>query len=368
MTTNIRDVAEKAQVSAATVSRVLRADMRNGFGVSDVTRLRILQAADDLGYRPNIAARAVAGGKTGVIGVVIGPVNASFLEDILAGIQKAAQSRGLAILLHSAEGDNVEETLLDAVRARRMDGCIAAHCALSPRVLAELQERETPVVWLSPELMPGSAAIHVDDERGGFLATTHLLELGHREIAFLGMRLSYDKARCCGYRKAMEERGLETLEWTFDGVDVPFGSATSWRQGEIMAVQLLAQHPRVTGIVCNEDFKALGTLAAARKIGLEVPRDLSVVGYDDLFWMDFTSPPLTSVSQPKEEQGAATFALLMEMLNGKPPREMWLQPELTVRESTAPPRVLAKPRETTKRLSTRTRKSAPLGCAGEKRR
>lgn len=339
MATTIRDVAQSAGVSMGTVSRILRDDQRHGFTASPETRQRVLAAAQELGYRPNTAARAMVGGRTGLIGVVIGSVSESFLERILAGVQSFAEASGLAIVLYTdhraKSSDNREHrNLLDAVQSRQLDGVIAAHCYLSPKVLNELQQQETPVVLLSPQSTPGYSAVHVNDEAGGRLAGEHLLALGHRRIGFVGYRSVYSAARQRGLARVLAEAGATLLKEVSPS-DGPSVRSEPWRTGEALADKLLRQHSACTAIVCSDDYNAVGVLAAAQKIGRRVPDDLSLIGYDDLLWTAFTQPPLTTVQQPKEVQGTRAAELLQELWQGGKPREVWLEPQLTVRASTA---------------------------------
>lgn len=337
MASTIRDIARSADVSAATVSRVLRGDRRNGFAVSDATQQRILNAAQELNYRPNIAARAMVQGRTGLIGVVIGSMSESFLERILAGVQSFAASRGLAIVLYTEQGSSdtaFSEHLIGALQARQLDGLIAAQCRLSCDVLEELRRQETPLVLLSPQAAPGYAAVHVNDEAGGRLAGEHLLSLGHQRIAFLGYHSIYSELRERGLSQLLAANGVR-LRRRISPASGPSMQDQPWKNGEALAGQLLKRHPDTTAIVCSDDYNAVGVLAAAQKAGRRVPDDLSVVGYDDLYWTAFTNPPLTTIQQPKELQGTRAAELLLEVLAGGAPREVLLEPQLTQRASTA---------------------------------
>lgn len=342
MATTIRDIAKEAQVSSATVSRVLRGDTRNGFRVPEATRERIVSIANSLNYQANAAALAMTSGRTGLIGVVITEVTNSFLNSILAGIQNYVKHHDLAIVLYTEIQDDTkrsEEKLLRAIRSRQIDGVLLAHYEASEELIKTLQDQKMPFVTLSPNDMPGKAAVHVDDEAGGRLAAEHLLDLGHRHIAVFGERRNYSVTRYKGVEKTMAIAGLMPHNAMWPEEDVPMHEKSTVDDVRAMCTDLLTQKPEITAIFCTEDGFVVGAYKAARELGLRIPQDLSIVGYDNMSWTVHLEPALTTVQQPKEQQGRLCMELLQELMEGGKPREVWMNPEFVVRDSTAIPRV-----------------------------
>ena len=344
MATTIRDVAEVAQVSAATVSRVLRGDSRNGFGVSEATRQRITEIAQKMDYQANAAAMAMASGRTGLIGVAMSEVTSSFLQAILGGIQNYVKQNDLAIVLYTeVEGDaeRSEKKLLRAIRSRQVDGVLLTHYKPSKKLIKTLNEQEMPFVTLSPQATPGRAAVHVDDEEGGRLAARHLINLGHQHIAVAGPAFNYSESRWRGADQAISEVGGTAINALWPSTEWQ-GLDKLQQAQQLMCEELLTRHPQVTGIISSEDFYAVSVYRAARKLGRRVPEDLSVIGYDNMYWTEYLEPPLTTVQQPKEAQGRISMELLQRMIEGDEPEEIWMKPDLVIRQSTSPRDRLAK--------------------------
>jgi len=223
--------------------------------------------------------------------------------------------------------------LAASLRSRRLDGFIAVHYPLPQAAIDELHRQEAPLVMLSPQATPNCAAVHINDFNGGRAVGRHLLDLGHRHIAFLGAPGVYSNNRRLGLREVLADAGVEPYELISN---MPINKqAEPWLEGQSLTEELFASNTDVTAVVCSDDFKAVGALTAARRAGLTIPDDLSIVGYDNFYWTAFADTPLTTVHQPKEDQGACAVELLQELRNGMPPREVWLEPELIVRGSTA---------------------------------
>lgn len=328
----IADVAARAGVSKATASRAL-----SGTGyVSDATRSRVRAAADELGYVPSTSAVSLATGRTQNIGVVMPYVNRWFFAEVLEGIQQSLLDHGLDLTLYDAKpGTQGRARIFDDFLARkRFDGLIAVGLEPANQELERLTQIDRPIVSVVGT-GDRTSLIAVDDEDAARRATEHLLGLEHTSIAFIGAGTAQaafvDHQRLAGYLRAMEEAGLS------DRVrHVP--SEASMPGGYAAAVDLLGDpRDRPTGIVAVCDEVAVGAIIAARRVGIQVPASLSVVGIDDHEFAEMFS--LTTLQQVPRDQGAAAVeVLLAEIADPGRPRTLdLLHARLIVRSSTAPP-------------------------------
>jgi LacI family transcriptional regulator len=350
----IKDVAQLSGVSAATVTRALQGHPR----VRLSTRERVEEAARRLGYRPDHAARALVTGMSQTIGLLVPTIRDSYWAEVAAGIEPTAAEAGFGVLIASGYGDPVRaEQTLHVLLGNRVDGIIVTASAgvAEPR-LARAMELPTVVVGLDPpvgtlelegarsapihtlveaaeghRLGAGLSQVGLDDLDAGRLAAQHLVELGHRRIAFMaGPPTLATVLRAGGVRSALEEAGL-ALSGVFSGGDTV-------QQGRDAGLQLLAGQRDFTAVVAFNDLLATGVTRAARTLGLDVPGQLSVVGFDDVVLASLVEPALTTVRAPKHEMGArATELLLGQMQGGAESRRELLQGSLVVRDSTAPP-------------------------------
>lgn len=328
----IADVAELAGVSKATASRAL-----SGTGyVSDAARARVRAAAAELGYVPSTSAVSLATGRTNNIGVVMPHLNRWFFAEVLEGIQQALLDRGLDLTLYDARpGTTGRARIFDDFLARkRFDGLIAV--ALEPRndEMTRLLSIGRPVVSVVGADSP-SSLIELDDEDAARRATEHLLTLGHTRIAFVGGTAGpdwarVDRRRLEGYTIAMTNAGLS------DGIRHA-RSAVSLPGGYAAAVDLLSgTNGRPTAVIGVCDEVAVGVIIAARRLGIQVPTQLSVVGIDDHEYAEMFA--LTTLRQVPREQGAAAVELLLSHLADpeRTPEHRRLHARMIVRNSTAP--------------------------------
>ena len=337
----IVEVAARAQVSPATVSRALRGSP----GVSAPTRARVQAAAAELGYAPSASAAALARGRTSVIGVLAPWVSRWFFATVIDGAQQVVADAGYDLLLspmvHSASSAAVGADI--RTLSKKVDGILGLNV---PRdaLLDDLPGRQRiPVVTVGCT-MPSLSGVQIDDHQVGAIATRHLLELGHRRIAFLGpdpddhFGFRVAEERHDGYLQALAEAGIEpdpTLAIP-TGFLVASGEVAFERLWDAVG-QSAAAMP--TAVVAVSDEVAMGVIHGARRRGLTVPGDLSVIGVDNhelgyLF-------DLTTVGQPAREQGALAAKMLIEDIMGcsdASPRVVRFEPELMVRGTTAPPR------------------------------
>jgi LacI family transcriptional regulator len=307
---SVKDVAARSGVSFQTTSKVLN----GGGSVSHTTRARILQAARDLGYVPNLQARSLVMQRTRTIGLIAGDFSDPGLSRCLAGAEQEARRQGYGLMLTSIEPEGSgTEYALPAMMERRVDGILLAAPQMEDdRALGHVLDHTLPIVSLNHIGGTAVTTVTADDEEAGYLATRHLLDAGHRVIGALtgsrGRRLTQSRQR--GYRKALDEAGVESAGDLVEeaGVDVTGGVAALRR--------LLDRRPEVTAIFCQHDLVAVGALSALRALGRRVPGDCAVVGCDGLDSAEFTNPPLTTVHVPFYEIGAEAMRVLLRIVAG----------------------------------------------------
>jgi LacI family transcriptional regulator len=330
----LRDVARLAQVHPGTVSRALNPDTRRL--VNEETARRVIEAAEELDYRPNPIARGLKTNRSHTIGVLVPDLQNPLFPPIVRGIQDRLEVAGYTPLIANTDNDpERERNDFDAMRARQVDGVIAATARLDPE--DELSDAGLPVVYVIRRHDAGAApAATADDRRGCGLAVEHLVALGHTRIALLGgpIGVSTGRERHEGFVAAMERAGLD-----IDPELVRFGAAFTEPEGRRLCDELLASGAEVTAIVAGNDLMALGCYDGLAARGMTCPADMSVVGYNDMPFSERFNPPLTTIGIPQYEIGAAAADLLLERLQdpAAATREVTLPPQLVVRGSTARP-------------------------------
>jgi DNA-binding LacI/PurR family transcriptional regulator len=330
----LEDVARLAGVSTATVSKVLS----NTPYFTEETRSRVMRAVDQLGYVPNLAARALSSGKTHIVAVVFPYVYEAIFTDpnvmhTLEGIEAECTQRGYNILLSTpkltADGPDVHYQQL--IMSGYLDGVLAIDSYPLASPLKPVRDKGLPAVVIGYGL--GDYYVRHDDRAGGFQIMQHLLELGHRRIGIIDVPVDINYGashRLDGTRTAAETAGLD-----YDSFPSVHGD-WSIESGMAGAAPLLEQHPDLTALLCLNDRMAMGAIQQAREMGRHVPDDLTVTGYDDIPTAAVFSPPLTTISQRAPEQGRLGAQMLFEVLNGKNPDPVELPPELLVRQSSGP--------------------------------
>jgi LacI family transcriptional regulator len=332
----LRDVARLARVHPGTVSRTLNAETRSL--VNDETAERVLQAVQELGYRPNPIARGLKTNRSYTVGVVIPDLTNPLFPPIVRGIEERLGDAGYTSLI--ANTDNApdrERVDFEAMRARQVDGFITATARLDHELLSEMADAGQPIVLVNRGVEDGTLpAVAADDRRGTRLAVEHLAGLGHRAIAHLGgpQNVSTGHRRHLGFREAMESVG------SVPDALVRFGEAFTEAEGARLCRELLDASGDVTAIVAGNDLLALGCYDVLAERGLRCPRDVSIVGFNDMPFADRFHPPLTTIRIPHREMGAAAADLLLELLAQPetPPRQLLLPAALVVRGSTSGPR------------------------------
>ncbi|HUG86816.1 MAG TPA: LacI family DNA-binding transcriptional regulator [Euzebya sp.] len=326
----IIDVAKAAGVSKSLVSLV----MRGAPNVSPSSRAAVLQAAERLGYRPNAVARSLVQGRSYVIGVMVSDLANPFFIDVIAGATDAAYAADHRALINTGGRDEVKEAdAIDTLLRLQVDGIVVAGAIVDPAVLERVGADTPTVITNRASRSKVIDSIVIDDRGGNALAVDHLVELGHRRIAHIsGGRGAGARNRLTGYRQAMSRHGLESY-----GTVVP-GSYTE-RGGADGIAALLAIDHRPTAIIAPNDVAAVGALEALTAEGLDVPGDISLVGFDDTYLAGLGHIDLTSVRQDAALMGARAVEMLIERADGRRSRtrHLMLEPSLTIRSSTAPP-------------------------------
>lgn len=333
----LKDVAKRAGVHPGTASRALNVETRQL--VNGETAQRVLDAADELGYRPNPIARGLKTSRSYTVGVLIPDLTNPLFPPIVRGIQDRLEEAAYTPLIANTDNDpDRERADFEAMRARQVDGMITATARRDHDLPAGLEDVAMPVVLVNRRLEDGARpSVVADDRHGVKLAVEHLVGLGHRRIAHLAgpQELSTGYLRREGFVEAMREAGIE-----LDPELVLAGNAFVESEGERLCNELLDRDVEVTAIVAGNDLMALGCYDAFVDRGIECPRQISVVGYNDMPFAGWFSPPLTTVRLPHYEIGARAAELLLERLRDPDaePAQVMLEPDLVVRGSTAPPR------------------------------
>lgn len=329
-----RHVAERAGVSRTTVSFVL-----NGVGsgkVSAATQERVLQAARDLGYVPDAAARSLVSGKTATMGLLIArsrhiPVDA-FIPLSLRGLSHVCQGAGFRLIVETSDVGGAGYNYAELVDSRKVDGLVVLNADPADDRLTGLIDRGFPLVLIGGHPDQRVATVSVDSVAGMRAVTEHLVRLGHREIAFIHYREVTGTTmggRLAGYRAALEAVGIEPRPRLVRSGDF------SAESGHAAMMSLLAERPRLSAVVCGNDTIAIGAMSAIARSGMYVPDDIAVVGFDDIPLARFTVPALTTVRLPAEEMARRAGEMAMRLINGGDlsSYRVRLPTELVVRQS-----------------------------------
>ena len=326
---SMKDVAAQAGVSISTVSNVLN----RPHVVSDRSRRKVLAAIEALGFVRNESARQLRGGTSRTIAFVMFDVSNPFFTDVAQGAQAAAEEAGRTLYLcDSGEDAARQNAYLDSLEQQRVEGVLLTPIdPMDPRIEA-FAARGTPVVAVARGAGTGKCSVSGDYVAGGELAATHLLDLGHRHIAFAGRSqdLGGVTERLIGVRRAVARAGAELTVLETADFTLTEGRRTAERLVGIPAAR------RPSGVVSANDLVALGLLQQVMLLGLRVPQDVAIVGYDDIEFAESASVPLTSVAQPRHLIGRTAVELLLAQARDEVPENPHVRfaPELVVRAST----------------------------------
>lgn len=341
----LKDVAALAGVSTATVSRVVHG---NGY-VSAQARERVQTALRDSGYRLNVVAQELRRRKTITLGLILhGALSHPFVAEVVVGAEQAAAEQGFNILLFNARGDaDRERESVEALLKRRVDGIVFTTAVHAKNVHLAL-EAGIPAVEIERRLCDAAPAVVVDNHAGATEAMRHLLQLGHRKIGFVGEPFLDDtscapaagipKERFDAYRDALAEAGIAFDESRIVLSHYPReqGGWGGLEAGATYMRRLLTQAPDITAVFAVSDLVAAGAMQALYSRGILVPRQISLVGFDDTF-AEYLAPPLTTVRQPMFDMGfkAASLAIKLIAEEAESPPTEFCPTQLIVRESTA---------------------------------
>lgn len=325
----ISDVARLAEVSKATVSRV----MNNVGFVEDATKQRVLDAIQQLGYRPNNAARSLTTKRTRTIGMIISDSSNLFFGDMLRGVEDILQPQNYGLLVcNTDEVLERESHYFDLLLRHQVEGIIAAATSRLWDVLSKAELQHTPVVYVD-RVFEGLERpyIGVNNVGGAYLGTSRLITSGYHKIGVLAgfQRLSTMRERLAGFHKAVQEHNIAVPEeWVVT-------CALNIEAARAAARQLLELPNRPRALFINNNLLSLGTLLAMKDLGLRCPDDVALVGFDDHPWAAVADPPLTVVSQPARELGQVAAQVLCKLIQGEPlpEQQIVLECKLIIRES-----------------------------------
>lgn len=333
----LKDIAERAGVSIMTVSKVLR----DAPDISANTKARVRALASEMGYVPHAMAAGLRTRATRLLGLVIpGVVNPVYARLIMALEDRAFELGFDLFLSHTLGKTEREDLVIRRLLARRVEGLFVIpvpRLGTAPSIYAELERLRIPLVVLgpAPTACASFARVSADETAASRAVTQHLLELGHRRIAFLaGPTVSPSaQARLEGYRRALRDAGLEND----DRLILQAGSTLE--EGFQATLELIRESLGVTAIQAVDDLVAVGTLNALLSQGIRVPEDVSLAGFGNILTAEHGRVPLTTVRQPKFRLGVAAMEMMQSLLKGGTPENQVLRADLAVRESTAPPTV-----------------------------
>jgi LacI family transcriptional regulator len=332
-TASVKDVASRAGVSLGTVSNVLNRPDH----VSTATRARVEQAMAELGFVRNESARQLRAGRSRTIAYVMLDATNPFFTDVAQGMEGVAEDRGLSLFLCNSDNRSAREaTHLAHLNEQRVQGILITPINPDAQSLADLTRRGTPLVIVDRTRLGATfCTVSVDDVLGGRLAIEHLVDRGHRRVAFVGGpdSLGQVRERLDGARQAWREADLadsDLVVLTTTALSVAEGRAAGERLAGLPARR------RPTGVFCANDLVALGLLQQATSAGVRVPEDLAIVGYDDIDFAAAAAVPLTSVRQPRAELGRTAARLLLAEAEDPTHvhEQVVFEPELVARRST----------------------------------
>lgn len=330
----MKDVAEMAGVSTATVSRALM----NPEKVSTPTRQKVEQAVLAVGYSPHTLSRNIKRHESRTILVIVPDICDPFFADVIQGIEQTATQQGYLVLIGDCAQQNQQErTFVNLIITKQIDGMLLLGSNL-PFDAGKEEQRNLPPMVMANEFAPelGLPTVHIDNLTAAFDAVHYLHQLGHKQIACVAgleqMPLSHYRLQ--GYIQALRRNGI-TVESSY----ITRGNFT-YEAGAQSLTALMARPKPPTAVFCHSDVMAIGVLSQAKKMGLRIPQDLSVVGFDDIKLAQYCDPPLTTVAQPRYQIGQQATLLLLRQLHGQTVASgsRLLDSELIIRGSTAAPK------------------------------
>jgi len=330
MKVTIYDVAREAGVSIATVSNLIN----NKGHVSEKTKKHVLEVMERLNYQPNFLASALTGKQTYTLGLVVPDISNPYYGQLARAIESRAIELGYSVILCSTyhEEERIRK-YISLLQQKKVDG-IMIGTGEGDNIFEQLNKLEIPIALVGRDIPAISVtSVLVDDFVGGYLATKHLVELGHKKIGIIteNFKVINTNERLRGYKFALEEAGIPFCDQLLKTCDFTVES------GKIKTVELLQNSAiRPSAIFACNDLLAIGVIQAAKEMNLRVPEDLSVVGFDNIMFASYTDPPLTTVAQPIDQIGMKAMDLIVDEINKKEKikQRITIRPELVIRQST----------------------------------
>ncbi|MDX1417908.1 MAG: LacI family DNA-binding transcriptional regulator [Candidatus Promineifilaceae bacterium] len=334
-----KDVAEKVGVSRTTVSLVLN-DVR-GVQISEKTRKKVLDAANQLGYVPNAAAQALASRRTKAIGFVLTRTQHhiatdAFLPSIISGLLTTAKKQNIRILIDWVEMDHQESAYFELAHTKRIDGMILSTPRLDDKGLKALENVDIPTVLMGSLAGSNLPFVDVDNIKAAEKATSYLLDLGHRNIACIansGPEFASGKERVQGYENALSKQGIPLNQSLINYAD--FDPESGYKSMKTV----IKNGETFTAVFVASDNVAIGAKSALREANLRVPNDVSIMGFDDIPWAKYSDPPLTTIHLPAESLAQSACTLLLNLIQDHErnrQQQIVLDTKLVVRESCIP--------------------------------
>src|SRR5690625_3988180 len=324
----IQEVAQKARVSVATVSRYLN----NPDIVAKTTGLRVEKAIQDLNYEPSILGRNLRKSESKLLIVLMPSISNPFYTDIINGIEDTAREQGYNILLGQTDSNPEREAIyFNLIKNQLADGVISMDPTVNRQKLMEIS-KEHPLVQCSEYDEEGIISyVSINNERAAYDAVKHLITSGHQKIGMINSNETflYARERKQGYERALKESGVSIKEkWMYTTDNVEFDS------GRQAMKSLLNQDVRPTAVFAVSDILAIGALKEINTSGLNVPEDVAVIGFDKISFSNMTDPTLTTIAQPMYQMGSLSTHMLIDKINGKQTNSIILEHKLIIREST----------------------------------
>lgn len=322
----ILDVAARAGVSVATVSRVI-----NGSGtVSEKTVKKVMDSIDELSYNPNSAARNLKVKKAGLIIVILPSISNTFHTKVVRGMEDAGRASGYNVLLCTTGGDKSRETTyLDMVKSRQADGVIFLSSTLTADELNTFGKNYPAVLACENKNDANIVYVGVNDFNAAYDMTTHLIDIGHKNIAMISAKNSGSpRLRELGFKKALERNNISPAA-------IVYGNYV-YDESYEASLSLLKENPEISAIFAISDIMAIGCTKACHTLGLKVPEDVSIAGFDNITFSQMLNTELTTVSQPRYQIGQSAMQLLIEQIEKgiKKQNSIYLEHSLVIREST----------------------------------
>lgn len=330
MKTTIYDVAKEAGVSIATVSKVINDTGR----ISEKTKKHVLEVMNRLHYQPSVVASALTGKQTHTIGLLVPDIANPFFSEVARALEDSAEEKGFNVIMCSTDNnDEKGKNYISLLLRKRVDGLIIATSFQDAETVKKLVEKNIPLVLFSTDIPALSVdMVSVDDYKAAFQSIDYLLSLGHKNIGLIAEKATSSKYRLQGYKDALDSAGI-TVEDRY----IHYTEAATIQSGKHLANLLFEEKNRPTAVFACNDILAAGVMQAAKERGIQIPADLSVIGFDNTILADICYPTLTTIAQPIQEMAEQTTSLLIHQIEHKEKKKqrILLVPELIIRNSTA---------------------------------